>query len=57
MALAYRLRVLPVRATTLGQRLRCGKVEGVDLDLDSWQVTGLQVGLTNEAAHPIVRKS
>ncbi len=27
-----------------------GEVEGVDLDTNTWQVAGLQVGLTNEAA-------
>jgi sporulation protein YlmC with PRC-barrel domain len=27
-----------------------GEVEGVDLELNNWQVTGLQVGLTDDAA-------
>ena len=27
-----------------------GEVEGLDIELDSWQVKGLQVGLTDEAA-------
>jgi sporulation protein YlmC with PRC-barrel domain len=27
-----------------------GEVEGLDLDSDNWQVTGLQVGLTDDAA-------
>jgi sporulation protein YlmC with PRC-barrel domain len=27
-----------------------GHVEGIDVDLDSWQVKGLQVGLTDDAA-------
>jgi sporulation protein YlmC with PRC-barrel domain len=27
-----------------------GEVEGLDVDLSNWQVTGLQVGLTDEAA-------
>ena len=27
-----------------------GEVEGIDVTLENWQVEGLQVGLTNEAA-------
>ena len=40
----------------IGKRVICasgvivGEVEGVDLDVTAWSITGLQVGLTNEAA-------
>jgi len=27
-----------------------GEVEGADLDVATWKITGLQIGLTNEAA-------
>jgi sporulation protein YlmC with PRC-barrel domain len=27
-----------------------GEVEGLDVDLENWKVTGFQVGLTNDAA-------
>jgi len=30
-----------------------GEVEGVDVDIENWKVTGLQVGLTNDAATEI----
>lgn len=30
-----------------------GEVEGLDLNLENWQVEGLQVGLTNDAATEI----
>jgi sporulation protein YlmC with PRC-barrel domain len=34
-----------------------GEVEGFDLDVDNWQVTGLQVGLTDDAATELGFKS
>ena len=30
-----------------------GEVEGIDLNLETWKVEGLQVGLTNDAATKI----